>query len=107
MGSQPEGVDVSAAVEHYEKLFPRQERLDLEALAAPDDAAARRWPKVEIAGVIVDFAGPLEIVQAARAICAAPDREARRRALDQVPAHFRDSVRILVEREFYHRSRAK
>jgi len=97
--------------EHYEKLFgpERQARLDIEPLAAADDAPAAApspWPKVEIAGVVVDFAGPLEIVQAARAICAAPDREARGRALDQVPPHFRDSVRILVEREFYHRSRA-
>ena len=94
--------------EHYERLFgpDRQARLDLGAAAAADDAAPDPWPKVEIAGVVVDFAGPLEIVQAARAICAAPDREARGRALAQVPPHFRNSVRILVEREFYHRSRA-
>jgi len=93
--------------EYYERLFgpDRQARLDIGAAAAADDAAPDLWPKVEIAGVVVDFSGPLEIVQAARAICAAPDREARGRALAQVPANFRDSVRILVEREFYSRSR--
>ena len=97
-------------LEHYEKLFPRQGRLDLGTLAtsvAPAAAADDLWPKVEICGVVVDFAGPLEIVQAARAICAAPSVEARRRGLAAVPAHFRNSVRILVEREFYHRSRKK
>jgi len=93
--------------EHYERLFgpERQARLDIGALAAADDASVEEPTKVEIAGVVVDFSGPLEIVQAARAICAAPDREARGRALAQVPANFRDSVRILVEREFYSRSR--
>lgn len=29
----------TGAIEHYEKLFPRQERLDLGAPATPDDAA--------------------------------------------------------------------
>ena len=82
----------------------REPELDLGAAAAADDAAPDLWPKVEIAGVVVDFAGPLEIIHAARAVCAAADREARRRALAQVPAHFRESVRILVEREFYSRS---
>ena len=94
--------------EHYEWLFgpERQARLDIGALAAADDASVEEPTKVEIAGVVVDFAGPLEIIHAARAVYAAPDREARGRALAQVPPHFRDSVRILVEREFYHRSRA-
>ena len=97
----------NARSDHYETLFGpfRQADLDLGATAAADAAAALCWPKMEIAGVIVDFAGPLEIVQAARAICSAPDREARRRALAQVPAHFQNSVKILVEREFYNRSR--
>jgi hypothetical protein len=110
MASPPERADVEPALEHYEKLFPRQERLDLGvgALAEANDARAAPatlWPQVEICGVLVDFGGPLEIVQAARAICACPDLEGRRQGLAAVPAHFRNSVRILVEREFHHRSR--
>ena len=92
---------------HYETLFPRQDRLDLGIVAGAAEAAAGDELKAAIGGVAIDFGEPPAVRLAAAAICGLADRGARIEALAAVPAAFRDTVRILVERAFYNRARGE
>ena len=94
-------------LQHYETLFPRQDRLDLGAGADTAANPARDELKAAIGGIEIDFRQPPAVRLAAERIYGIADIEGRREALAAVPAAFRETVRLLVERAFYNRGSGK
>ena len=92
-------------LDQYETLFPRQAPLDMASGEALPGELGDDKLVAAVGGEIIDFRRPPAVRLAAQRICELADIAARREALAAVPAAFRDTVRILVERAFYNRRR--